>query len=87
MTGTSHDGETLPQALARWRFGLRHPWTRNPAARNRLGIVDTLCGHSTTNLYVTYARENPRDAGHAWRYSVLGLSALLALALLGWWLA
>jgi hypothetical protein len=81
---TQHDGENLTQAKARWLYGLRHPWTRNPAARNRYGWQDFLAGHSTTNLYVTYAREQPRDAGHAWRYSVL---FLLALAVIGWIIA
>jgi hypothetical protein len=78
----NHDGETLDQAKARFIYGLRHPFTRNPAARNRMGWYDTIWGHSTTNLYVTYCREEPRNAGHVWRYSVIGLLVLLLLALI-----
>jgi hypothetical protein len=82
-----HDGETMVQAKARFWYGIRHPFTCNPLARNRYGWWDFVAGHSTTNLYVTYCRENPREAGHAWRYTVLELLAVIAVLAAGWiWL-
>lgn len=79
----NHDGETLDQAWTRFWLGIRHPFTKHPEARNRYGWKDFLGGHSTTNLYVSYCRESPRNAGHVWRYSILGLMLVIALV---WWL-
>ena len=79
-----HDGETFAAAKARYWHGLRHPFTRNPAARNRYGWADFLAGHSITNLYVTWAREQPRSAGHLWRYTAIALAAVAVFAAVGW---
>jgi hypothetical protein len=81
---TVHDGETLDQARHRFWLNVRHPFTRHPEARNRYGWLDLLAGHAVTNLYVTYARERPRSAGHLWRYSVLVL--LVAVVAVWIWL-
>lgn len=73
--GMVHDGESYAEAKVRFWYGLRHPWTRNPAARNRYGWYDFIAGHSTTNLYVSWTRENGRDAGHLIRYLVWAVLA------------
>ena len=76
MADTTHDGETLAEAITRLKLVITRPFTRHPEARGRLGWKDLLGGHAAMNVLVSYTRENPRDAGHYWAYSTLVLLAV-----------
>lgn len=71
---------------ARFRWALRHPFTRTPEPvggdqnpKHRLGIVDL--PHALTNLFVEAARALPYRSGHRYMYLALLCVALTALVL------
>lgn len=84
MPEPTHDGEGLQEAIRRRRQDWRHPFERNPAARNRVGWKDLAAGHAATNIAVEWARERglrePHRTGHLIFYAALALVALVLVA-------
>lgn len=82
MADTTHDGETLAEAIARLKLVVTRPFTRHPEARGRLGWKDLLGGHALVNIPVSYAREYPQMAGKIWMATTgVALVALTGYAL------
>jgi hypothetical protein len=80
-----HDGETLEQAWDRFVLDHQQPFVKHVGARGRYGIKDILGGHALTNLIVSYTRENPRDAGHWWLYTIIaGVLGTVGSAVVGY---
>ena len=62
----------------RLKRDIRHPFTRNPLGRNRLGISDL--SHAITNIPVEFCRVDAYAAGHLWLYQTIGTVVVLGAA-------
>jgi hypothetical protein len=81
---TNHDGETLVQAKDRYLDDWEDLGDKHTKSRGRYGWFDLMAGHASTNVAVTFAREQPRAAGHWLANSVRINVVLFMLAVAGW---